>query len=682
MTQMHNLLKRQLKKYFGDSFSIPTEWQKFVGAVNSAYIQADADRSMLERSIDLSSQELLQANSEMRALIQAFPDILFRIDSNGIILDFRTGSKTDLYLPFINLMGKRVQDIPIHEVSNKFQESIHKVQATQAMESIEYSLMIKEHHYYYEARLLPLLGDQIMIIVRNITDRKRIEEALRESEEKYRSLVEHVNVGICRITGGLHSLFLQINPSMLKIFGYDSIDEFMKLSFSDLFQNPEERTFFFEEVSQKGFLKDKELVLKKKDGTPIWISVIANAQYDESGNLQWIDGVIEDITERKKLEEQLLQAHKMEAIGTLAGGIAHDFNNILTVIMGYGTILKNAMKHDGFLRDSINELLSSAEKAAHLTQSLLAFSRKQIINPKPVDINQIIKKVKALLLRVLGEDIELKTVLTSDHLIVMADTSQIEQILINLAANARDSMPDGGTLIIKTNPIGLDDEFIKTHGYGSTGFYAAISISDTGHGFDERTKARIFEPFFTTRELGKGTGLGLSMVYGIVKQHDGYITVYSELYKGTTFRIYLPLMKTEVKETALLSPSTPSKGGSETVLLAEDDGGVRSIMKKILEEAGYKVIEAVDGEDAINTFLANKDTVQLLIFDVIMPKKSGKEAYHQIKKIRPEIKSLFLSGYTADIILRKGVLEEGLHFISKPAPPDKFLKTIREILDK
>lgn len=679
---MHNLLKRQLKKYFGDSFSIPAEWQKFIDAVDNAYIQFDTDRSMLERSLDLSSQELLQANSDMRALIQAFPDLLFRIDPNGTILDFKTGSKTDLYLPYMNLIGKRIQDIPLRDVSAKFQEAISRVQATQVIVNIEYSLMIRGHEYYYETRLLPLIENQIMIIVRNISDRKRVEEALRDSEEKYRSLVENVNIGIYRNTGGTYGRFIQANPAMLKIFGYDSIDEFMKISVSDLYQNPDERILFVEEVSQKGFLKDKELLLKKKDGTPIWASVTANAQYDENGDIKWLDGVIEDITERKKLEEQLLQAHKMEAIGTLAGGIAHDFNNILTAIMGYGTVLKNTIKKDDFLSDCVNEILASSEKAANLTKSLLAFSRKQLISSKPVDINQIIKKVETLLLRVIGEDIELKTVLTSENLTIMADGGQIEQILMNLAANARDSMPEGGILTIGTKIVELNNEFIKAHGYGKLGFYAAISIEDTGYGFDERTRARIFEPFFTTKDVGKGTGLGLAMVYGIVKQHDGYINVYSEIGKGTRFKIYLPLIKTEVKETEFISPSTPPKSGTETILLAEDDGGVRKIMKKILEGAGYKVIEAVDGEDAINTFMVNKDNIHLLIFDVIMPKKSGKEAYDQIKKIKPDIRTLFVSGYTADIILRKGILEEGFNFISKPASPDNLLRTVREMLDK
>lgn len=579
MEKMHSLLKRQLKRIFGDSFPGTEEWQTFVEAVNNAYREFDADRRMLERSLELSSNELLQANSEMRAIIQA----------------------------------------------------------------------------------------------------------LRESEEKYRSLVENVSIGVYRNITGPHGRFLQANRAMVKIFGYDSIDEFMKIRVSDLYQDPEERKLFVEEVSRNGSVKDRELLLRKKDGTPIWVSVTANVQSDDEGNIKWIDGVLEDITLKRRLEEQLRQSQKMEAIGTLAGGIAHDFNNILTAIIGYAGLLKTGVSQDDLLRDYVDEMMVSCERAALLTQSLLAFSRKQVISPKPVDLNKVIKKVEALLMRVIGEDIELRTVLTHRDLTVMADVGQIEQVLMNLAANARSAMPDGGILSIGTEALELDDEFTKAHGYGISGPYALVSVTDTGHGMDEKTKERIFEPFFTTREVGKGTGLGLAMVYGIIKQHEGYINTYSELGKGTTFKIYLPLIQVKAEVTEPVKPALARSGppkGSETILLAEDDSEVRKITRNILEGSGYKVIEAVDGEEAINKFMLNKDEIQLLIFDVIMPRKSGKEAYEEVKKIAPGVKALFTSGYTADIIHRKGVLEEGLNFIPKPVAPDNLLKKMREVLDQ
>lgn len=679
---MHNLLKRQLKKCFGDTSTLPNDWQNFIEAVNSAYMQFDAERTMLERSLELSSQELLQANSEMRALILAFPDLLFRTDATGAILDFKTGSKTNLYLPYKDLIGKRIQDIPLKDVSAQFQEAISRVQMTQAIASIEYALMIQGHEHYYEARLLPLLENQIMIIVRNISDRKKGEKALRESEEKYRSLIENVNIGIYRHLFTPDDRFVQANPSMLKIFGYDSIDAFTGSTMSDLFTDSDETLLFAEEIRQKGCVKDREMRLKRKDGTQIWASVTANAQFDKNRNIAWIDGVLEDITERKRLEEQLLQAHKMEAIGTLAGGIAHDFNNILTAIMGFASILKTTLIEDAYSRDCVHEILASSEKAAELTKNLLAFSRKQVISPKPADINLIIQKVETLLLRIIGEDIELKTVPAAETLTVLADSGQIEQVLMNLAGNARDSMPDGGILTIGAERIELDKEFIHTYGYGRPGLYAAITIEDTGSGMDERTRERIFEPFFTTKDIGRGTGLGLAMVYGIVKQHEGYINVYSEPGKGTRFRIYLPLIPSERVESAPGSPYTPPRGGTETILLAEDNSSVRKITKGILERSGYQVIEASDGEEAVSKFLSHKDIIQMLVLDIIMPKKSGKDVYDLIKQIRPDIRAVFMSGYASDIIHKKIILEESTAYITKPVLPDKLLRTVREILDK
>lgn len=386
------------------------------------------------------------------------------------------------------------------------------------------------------------------------------------------------------------------------------------------------------------------------------------------------------LDELKLTHMQLLQAQKMEAVGQLAGGIAHDFNNILTAIIGFGTILKKETEDD-ILKYYANQILTAAERAAHLTQALLAFSRKQIINPKPAALNAILKKTENILSRIIGEDIELSTALADEDLIIMADSSQMDQLLINLATNARDAMPDGGSFIIKTEQVQLDQEFIKRHGFGKPGSYALISTEDTGTGMDEKTREKIFEPFFTTKEIGKGTGLGLSIVYGIVKQHNGYLNVYSEPGQGTIFKIYLPLIKTipeEEQETVLQATTV----GNETVLLAEDDAQVRSLIRGILANSGYTVIDGENGEDALDLFYKNKDKIGILILDVIMPKKNGKEVYDEIRKIRPNIKAIFISGYNSNIIHKKGLLQEGIDFVSKPILPDKFLQKIREVLDK
>jgi PAS domain S-box-containing protein len=386
------------------------------------------------------------------------------------------------------------------------------------------------------------------------------------------------------------------------------------------------------------------------------------------------------LEELKLTSVQLLQAQKMQAIGQLAGGIAHDFNNILTAIIGFGTLLKMGEKDD-LLQTYISNILTSAERAARLTQALLAFSRKQIINPKPVNLNEISRRLGKLLSPIIGEDIELSIFLTDKDLTVMADPAQIEQVLMNLATNARDAMPGGGSLTIRTELTQLDHEFIKLHGFGKPGPYAFLSVEDTGIGIDEKTKERIFEPFFTTKEVGKGTGLGLAMAYGIIKQHDGYITVYSEIGKGTIFKICLPLIKSTVEEEKeAILPKI--ERGTETVLVAEDDAQVRELISEILTGSGYTVLDAENGEDAIRVFYENKDKIHLLILDVIMPKKNGKEVYDEIRKVEPHIKAIFISGYDENLIHKKGVLEKELDFISKPISMEKFLRKIREVLDK
>src|SRR3989338_2139379 len=309
------------------------------------------------------------------------------------------------------------------------------------------------------------------------------------------------------------------------------------------------------------------------------------------------------------------------------------------------------------------------------------FSRKQPSNLEPINLNEIVKEAESILVRVIREDIKLRAVLTDKKCIVMADSNQIEQVLTNLATNARDAMPNGGSLTISTDIMEMDDAFIKAHGYGVKGMYALISVSDTGIGMDEITKERIFEPFFTTKGVGKGTGLGLAIVYGINKQHNGYINVYSEPGKGTTFRIYLPLVEAEV-ERKKPEAHIIHKGGTETILVAEDEEDVRELTKIVLEGHGYTVIEAVDGEDAIDKFKENKDKIHLLLFDVIMPNKNGREAYDAIKEIRPGIKALFMSGYSGDIVYRKDILGNGLHLIAKPVSPTELLKRVREALDK
>ncbi|HUK99922.1 MAG TPA: ATP-binding protein, partial [Nitrospirota bacterium] len=400
----------------------------------------------------------------------------------------------------------------------------------------------------------------------------------------------------------------------------------------------------------------------------VYVETKAYPLYDGSGNIVSAIETISDTTEKKALEGQLRQAQKMEAIGTLAGGIAHDFNNILSAIIGYGSLLKMKMKSDDPLRLNVDHILESSSRAAQLTQGLLAFSRKQIIRMTPVHLHDIIQRVQKLLVRIIGEDVSLEVTLYEKELDIFADSGQIEQVLMNLATNARDAMPSGGSLYITTKMIELDEGFIRAHGYGKNGTYALISVTDHGCGIDAITLKKIFEPFFTTKDVGKGTGLGLAIVYGIVKQHDGYVNVYSEPGIGTTFKIYLPLIKADVDAAAPREPER-AEGGSETILVAEDDKSLRELVSSVLKEFGYRVIEAKDGEEALYKFQENQDAIDLVVLDVIMPRMNGKEVGDAIKKMHPQTKILFQSGYPLDSIQQKGLFDGAELYVNKPISP-------------
>jgi PAS domain S-box-containing protein len=389
--------------------------------------------------------------------------------------------------------------------------------------------------------------------------------------------------------------------------------------------------------------------------------------------------IVNDITDRLRLEDQLRQAQKMEAVGLLAGGVAHDFNNILSAIIGYGNLLELKLPPESPFLPYVGQILSAAERAARLTQSLLAFSRKQIINPKALDVNEVIRTVGKLLTRVMGEDVELRTRLAPGTLVVFADAGQLEQVFMNLATNARDAMPGGGVFTLETEPFTMDEAFVAARGYGRPGDYALVTVADTGVGMDQQVLARIFEPFFTTKELGRGTGLGLAMVYGVVQQNEGHISVASDPGRGTTFRIYLPLVLAS-QDPGAAAVSHALIGGSETILLAEDDAVVRQLCSVVLREFGYTVVEALDGAEAVELFRARGGKIDLCILDVIMPRMNGKEAYEEIRRLRPGAKALFVSGYTADIVHRKGILQPDMHFLCKPVSPQDLLAKIREVL--
>ncbi len=516
-------------------------------------------------------------------------------------------------------------------------------------------------------------------IDRDVTDRKKSEQDLARSEARLRAIIEAEPecVKLLAADGTL----LEMNPAGLAMIEAESLGQVRGKSMYPLVV-AEHRKAFEEHVARifSGADDALEFEIVGLRGAHRWVQTRSVPLRDGEGNITALLGVTRDVSETVKLAAQLRHSQKMEAIGTLTGGIAHDFNNILTAIIGYGNILKLKMSPEDPLRAMVDQLLASGERAAGLTQSLLTFSRKSAMAPKQVDLNEIIRRIEKMLLRIIGEDIELRTVLTAEATTAVADSGQIEQVLINLATNARDAMPSGGHLTITTERVDLDREFIMAYGYGKPGPYTMISVTDTGQGMDEQTQQKIFEPFFTTKELGKGTGLGLSIVYGIVKQHQGFINCYSRPDSGTTFKIYVPFARSQAQHGAEKPQGAPA-GGNETILIAEDDQQVRDLTRMLLEDFGYRVLVARDGVEAVQVFRENKDTVQLLLFDVIMPRMAGKEAYDVIRGEQPDIRILFTSGYTDNIIYSKGMLEKGRPVVLKPVSPGNLLRRVREALD-
>lgn len=520
----------------------------------------------------------------------------------------------------------------------------------------------------------------MMGTVQDITGPKRMEECLRESERKYRTLFED-SMDVIFITDSGDGRIIDINPAGVELLGCDSKEALLKRTITEFYNRPDDRENFKQALLKFGFVKDYEVLLKRADGAEVLASITATTVKDGTGRLTF-QGILRDMTEHSRIQQQLLHAHKMEAVGQLTGGIAHDFNNILTAMMGYANILSIKMKAEDPCRKYAESILSLAEKGANLTSGLLSFSRKDIVNIMPVAVNPLIKDLSGILSKLLRSNIDFRLSLCPDDLVIMADRGQIEQVLMNLTTNARDAMAQGGLLTVSTSVARFDEDFaVKSSGYGSVGKFACITFSDTGSGMDESTRKKIFEPFFTTKPVGEGTGLGLSIVYGIVNQHGGDIKVYSQPGFGTTFKVFLPLAETGAAEAEDGFAMKASFSGTETVLVAEDDPDVNIITKTLLEEFGYKVIIARDGKEAVDAFRRNADRIDLVLLDVIMPNMNGKEAYDEIRTISPGVKVIFTSGYTEDIINSRMIFEEGLNFIAKPLAASSLMKKIREVLD-
>ncbi len=670
-----------------DYISKPFEKEEVLARVRTHLRLSAAQEELIRSNRELKSEvdARKEAEERYRAIFEQCPDAIGILDPESMkFADFNTVAHTRLGYTREEFAALTIFDIIDGFLPDKFANDarILEEKGSATFELRDRTKTGELRDVLVSVRRLVLNG-RVMTqsVIKDITDLKKMEAALRESEKKYRTLFEASKDAI--LVSDNTGRILDINQSGVELFGYTK-EEFLSLGPVELYCNPEDRKRLWQKLLDEGLVSDYEVEMNRRDGEKIIVHLSMSIIRDDKGNIFGHRGIARDVTERKKLEQQLMQAQKMESIGLLAGGVAHDFNNLLTAISGYGQIIRDCVPADDeLLLESIDQVLNASERAAELTRSLLAFSRKQLINPKPVLIETIIANSCKLIQRVIGEDIEFSTTFSDKEMLVMADVGQINQVLMNLATNARDAMPHGGSLRISTCEVVVQQDFETQYDLPAPGRYALISVSDTGLGIDEKSQGRIFEPFFTTKEVGKGTGLGLAMSYGAVKQHNGSILVKSEPGKGTVFNIYLPIIRNRLQdEKKHHTAASPAFQGSETLLIAEDEEIVRTFVTKILEKAGYKVIVATDGEDAMEKFRQNREDISLILSDVLMPKKSGREILEEVRKEKPGVKVIFISGYTANVMKEKGIFEGDFDFITKPFVKDELLRKVREVLDR
>ncbi len=524
--------------------------------------------------------------------------------------------------------------------------------------------------------------EKLVIVNRDITERKKAQEALSRSEASFRSLVEGAPHGIYRAT--MTGQFLQVNPALQRMLGYDSVQELFKADLAtQVFRHSADYERMNELLAESKVMKDTELEWKRSSGEPIVVRCSGHRVDGKDGGPDYFEVFAEDVTERRTLERQLRMAQKMEAIGRLSGGIAHDFNNLLGVIIGYSGVLKKSMDKSQPNYEFATEIEKAGQRAASLTRQLLAFSRQQVLTPSVLSFNSLVSDMEKMLPRLLGEDIDVSLSLDPDLGNVKADQSQIEQVIMNLAVNARDAMPSGGKLQIQTANREFDSAYTRDHPGSKKGSYVMLAIADSGTGMSAETLAHIFEPFFTTKKVGEGTGLGLATVYGVVKQSNGYIWVDSAPDKGSNFQIYLPrhLDTQEVSAEKVRPESRERSHGSEIILLVEDADPLRKLAQVFLESNGFRVLSAPSGEAALEIAVRHSGSFDLLLTDVVMPGMNGRVLAEQLSMRQPGLKVLFMSGYTDSFIAGHGVLQEGTNLLHKPFTEETLVSKVREVLD-
>jgi two-component system cell cycle sensor histidine kinase/response regulator CckA len=628
-----------------------------------------------------AQDELRRSEARYRALIEQAADAILIADATGQLIDANRKA--------CDLMGYTRDELLQLGIADTYPPddrlvAIQRLGALAAGHDVVAERRMRRKDgadFMVEVSVTRLRDGRIQGIVRDITERKHVESALRESEERYHTLIEGVRDIIFALAPD--GTVMSLNAAFETVTGWPAA-EWLGKPFEQLV-HPDDLGLLFELVEravrrQAGPVS--QLRVRTRKGDYRMGEFAATPQFRE-GQLVGVLGIARDITDRLSLEQQLRQAQKMEAVGRLAAGVAHDFNNILTAITGYAQLLLEDLVPNDPHREDVDEIRKAADRAAGLTRQLLAFSRQQILQPTVLDLNILVSETEGMLGRLLGEDIQLATRLAPDLGAVKTDRSQIEQVIMNLAVNARDAMPQGGQLTIETANIEMDDGYAREHFPAVPGSYVMLAVSDTGTGMTPETEAHMFEPFFTTKEKGKGTGLGLATVYGIIKQSAGFIWVYTEPGHGATFKIYLPRVG-QAPEPRISSAGSRSAAlaGTETVLLAEDEPAVRAVARQSLERHGYTVLEAPSGEAALDLAQRYSGPIDLLLTDVVMPGMSGRALALRLAPLRPRMRTIYMSGYTDEAITRHGVLESGVRYVQKPFSPDALVRRVREALDE
>ncbi len=668
------LLRVAQEQFF---WSVVLVMVSFAGASGRLFV---VHRQMLQ-----SSHEVEKNLGLLRGITEGTTDAVFVKDLAGRYLMMNSAGARFLGRTVDDVIGKDDFELFSPEVGHSIMERDREVilsgetqtyeePATAAGVTRTY-LATKGPYRDPSGKVIGLLG-----ICRDISDRKIAEEAMRRSQQKLRIHIEHTPLAV--VEWDLQFRVTAWNPSAERVFGYSRQEALGQFG---SFIVPAQFRQFVDQVwqdllNQKGGVRSANDNITK-DGRTISCEWYNTPLVDDSGRVLGVASLVQDVTERVALEERLRQSQKMEAVGRLAGGVAHDFNNLLTVILGYSQILAEGVPAGSRLAESTAQIKSAADKAAGITRQLLAFSRKQVLSPRVINLNDIMLNLDSLLRRLIGEDIEVMTVPANDLGSVKADPGQIEQVIMNLALNARDAMPHGGKLTLETSNAQLDESYARRHQPAEPGRYVMLAVSDTGHGMTAETQARIFEPFYTTKEVGKGTGLGLSMVYGIVKQSGGYIWVYSEPDRGTTLKIYLPRIDQEVESTGAEHRPRAVQRGTETILLVEDDAQLRQLSSSVLAHCGYKMLVAATPEEGLAISKENHRDIRLLITDVVMPRMNGRQLAEQVVQISPNVRVLYISGYTSNAIVHYGVLDPGLWFLPKPFSLSSLVAKVREVLD-